>query len=722
MRRLLFVLIVAGLGALLPAFAAGAGPSAPPTTMQKTAVNVAHAGDESAAPSVPTDTNIVGVQWSGDASAKFQVEARVKDGKWYPQGSVTAPDGGADPGSAEARNAARRIGAGYSSEPVQVTDNAAQVRLKVTHGNVHDVHIVAVGSPPGFAHPDSGSPLKDVNPLAAGGMAFAAAGAVSTKRGRRGSLLMVLIVGMVASAALIGVPSAHAAAPGDVPFPPNPGYVSRAQWGADESLRQAACPEGPQYATPKLIVVHHTDTSNSYSPAQTASIVRGIYVYYIQGRGYCDIGYNFLVDRYGIIYEGRYGGADKGVIGAHATNFNTGTVGIAMIGTHSTVPPTAATFNSLANLIAWKMSIHQINPFYPVAFRGAILNPIIGHRDAGAVSGDGTACPGNAGEAIIPQLIVNVRPRVAFGYPVGNLEVARRQPNAIQVSGWTADPDTTAPIRVDFYVDNAGAATTTANLSRPDVARTYPNFGSQHGFNVTIPVSQAPHLVCAYGISVGNGGNHLIGCALLPGNTVGALDTSTRGPGVVLLHGWAIDPDTVNPTPIHVYVDGVGTAIGSANQNRPDVGNANPGYGNAHGFDIGVPVTGDHTVCAYAISTRGKPNITLGCTRTSGVPRGALDTVTKPSAGAVRMQGWALDPDTAGAITVPVYIDGVYHGFGTANTSRPDVGHIFNGWGDNHGYDFTVGGLAPGAHQVCTYAVSVLGGGNATLGCKTILL
>ena len=71
--------------------------------------------------------------------------------------------------------------------------------------------------------------------------------------------------------------------------------------------------------------MHHTATSNSYSPAQSASIVRGIYVYYIQGRGYCDIGYNFLVDRYGIIFEGRYGGVDRGVIGAHATNFNTGT-------------------------------------------------------------------------------------------------------------------------------------------------------------------------------------------------------------------------------------------------------------------------------------------------------------------------------------------------------------------------------------------------------------
>ena len=61
-----------------------------------------------------------------------------------------------------------------------------------------------------------------------------------------------------------------------------------------------------------------------------------------------------------------------------------------MIGDHGTVPPTAATVNSLSNLIAWKMSVHQINPFVKVAFRGALLDPIIGHRDAGRVSGDGT--------------------------------------------------------------------------------------------------------------------------------------------------------------------------------------------------------------------------------------------------------------------------------------------------------------------------------------------
>jgi hypothetical protein len=285
------------------------------------------------------------------------------------------------------------------------------------------------------------------------------------------------------------------------------------------------------------------------------------------------------------------------------------------------------------------------------------------------------------------------------------------------------DPDTSAPIRVDFYVDGRGAATTTANIDRPDVGRTYPTFGSQHGFNVTIPVTQAPHTVCAYGISVGNGGNHQIGCAFLSGGTVGSLDSTTRGPGALLLHGWAIDPDTVNAVPIHVYVDGVGTAIGSANASRPDVARVMPGYGNGHGFDITIPVTGDHTVCAYAISTRGKPNITLGCVRTSGSPRGALDVAGRPdSGGAVRVRGWALDPDTAASISVAVYVDGIGRGVATANTNRPDVGQIFFGWGNAHGYDITIGGIGPGNHQVCTYGLSVLGGGNSTLGCRTVLV
>jgi N-acetylmuramoyl-L-alanine amidase len=720
MRRILFVLLVAGLGALAPAFAAGAGPSAPPTTFQKTPVDVAHAGDRSAAPEVPDHTNTVGVQWSGDASAQFRVEARTDGGRWRPQATVTAPDGGADAGSAEARGAPARIDAAYASEPISVND-PARVRVRVTRGNVHGVRIVAVGSPPGFATPSSGPSGLAVNPLATGGLAFAAAGAISTRRGRRGSLVLALVIGMAGAAALIGVPSADAAAPGDVPFPGNPGFVSRAQWGADESLRLHACPDGPDYAQPNVVVLHHTATTNSYSPAQTAATVRGIYVYYIQGRGYCDHGYNFLVDRYGIIYEGRYGGVDRGVIGAHATNFNTGTIGIAMIGDHTSVPPTAATFSALTKLIAWKMSIHQINPYYPQATHGTVVNPIIGHRDAGRISGDGTSCPGQAGYDIIPRLITAVRPLVAFGYPLGGVDFARRSPNAIQVHGWALDPDTVNPIQVHVYIDGVGRAITTANTYRPDIGRLYPAHGDNHGFDTTVPVTQATHQVCTYAISVGNGGNRQLRCQTVSGNTTGHLDVARRRPGVLAMRGWAIDPDTVNSVPIHVYVDGVGAMIGLANTTRHDLESYMPGYGPSHGFDLNVGASGNHTVCAYAISSRGKPNITLGCARTSGVPFGSLDAVGRPDpGGSVRVRGWTLDPDTAAPIAIHVYIDGFGRAVGTADRNRPDVGNVFPAWGPAHGFDLTVDQVARGLHLVCVYGISVGGGANTTLGCKAV--
>ena len=255
--------------------------------------------------------------------------------------------------------------------------------------------------------------------------------------------MLVLIVGMFGAAALIGVPSANAAAPGDVPFPREPRLRRAARSGAPtRACGSRRVPKDRTTRTRTLVVLHHTATTNSYSPAQTAATVRGIYVYYIQGRGYCDHGYNFLVDRYGIIYEGRYGGVDRGVVGAHATHFNTGTIGIAMIGDHTSASRRPAPRSTRStNLIAWKMSVHQINPYVAGADpRHAMVNPIIGHRDAGAISGDGTSCPGRPGTTSSPALVNAVRPRVAFGYPLGGLDVARRQPNAIQVHGWTARP------------------------------------------------------------------------------------------------------------------------------------------------------------------------------------------------------------------------------------------------------------------------------------------
>ena len=115
----------------------------------------------------------------------------------------------------------------------------------------------------------------------------------------------------------------------------SPPIIPRFSWGADESIRRAP----PQYATPS------TSPSSTTRPARTptratqsAAIVRGIEVYHVKGNGWNDIGYNFLVDKYGQVFEGRYGGVDKAVIGAHAEGFNTGSVGVAVLGDYGATP------------------------------------------------------------------------------------------------------------------------------------------------------------------------------------------------------------------------------------------------------------------------------------------------------------------------------------------------------------------------------------------------
>ena len=94
--------------------------------------------------------------------------------------------------------------------------------------------------------------------------------------------------------------------------------------------------------------------------------------------------------------------------------------------------------------------------------------------------------------------------------------------------------------------------------------------------------------------------------------------------------------------------------------------------------------------------------------------------MSRAAGNALRVRGWTFDPDTASPISVHVYIDGVGRGIGPANTNRPDVASAFPLWGPTHGYDLTVGGVAPGLHLVCTYGISVGGGANTTLGCKTV--
>ena len=130
-----------------------------------------------------------------------------------------------------------------------------------------------------------------------------------------------------------------------------PTIITRAQWGADESIRLKACSGGPESAGAlKVAFVHHTVTSNTYNPDDVPAIIRSIYAYHVQGEGWCDIGYNFLVDKYGRIFEGRYGGVQNAILGAHTGGFNTGSFGVAMIGEYDTVVPPKAMTDAMAKV------------------------------------------------------------------------------------------------------------------------------------------------------------------------------------------------------------------------------------------------------------------------------------------------------------------------------------------------------------------------------------
>jgi N-acetylmuramoyl-L-alanine amidase len=190
-----------------------------------------------------------------------------------------------------------------------------------------------------------------------------------------------------------------------------PRIITRADWHADESIRRGT----PYYADGiHLAIVHHTAGANSYTKAQSASIVRAIELYHVQGNGWNDIGYNFLVDKYGQIFEGRYGGISRPVVGAHAQGFNSGSVGISLIGDYSSTSISPAARAALASLIAWRLDLAHIdplskvvrvssgNPRYP-AGTAITLNAISAHRDVYP-----TSCPGSSLYAQLPSLRTEV--------------------------------------------------------------------------------------------------------------------------------------------------------------------------------------------------------------------------------------------------------------------------------------------------------------------------
>ena len=176
-----------------------------------------------------------------------------------------------------------------------------------------------------------------------------------------------------------------------------PAIYTRAQWGANEGLRRA----GPSYGTIQVGFVHHTDSANNYSSASVPAMIRGMYAYHVQTLGWSDIGYNFLVDRFGRIWEGRYGGMDKPVVGAQTLNYNAVSMGVSAIGQYDVAAVPQAMTNAFKAVFAWKFDLVRIpaTGTGPVVAYGKHLQRVSGHRDAYS-----TACPGRYLYAKLPEI------------------------------------------------------------------------------------------------------------------------------------------------------------------------------------------------------------------------------------------------------------------------------------------------------------------------------
>jgi len=401
-------------------------------------------------------------------------------------------------------------------------------------------------------------------------------------------------------------------------LPSAPAVHRRTSWGARPGSA------APEYADEvRMAFVHHTVNANGYAAADVPAMLRGIQAYHMDANGWSDIGYNLLIDRFGRVWEGRDGGLNRPVIGAHTGGLNTNSFGVALIGDFSSVSPASAAVDSLVQVLAWRLGAAGVdakgtatmlsrgeNDKFP-AGTVVTLPTIAGHRD-----GKSTSCPGQRLYAMLPGIRDRVAPlAVAAGSPFGSVDKVDRTPGGVRVQGWAADAHAAGPIAVHVQVDGQTVATGNTTVVRRDVDGVFPGHGTTVGYDITVPVPPGTHQVCPIAINAGFGNNRNLGCrdVSVSGRPHGSLDVARPAEGGIFVAGWAIDPDTAAPIQVHVYVDVTPNPM-LASTSRPDVGSAFPGYGADHGFSAVVPAgPGQHQVCAYAIDTAGTDNPNLRC-------------------------------------------------------------------------------------------------------------
>ncbi len=367
---------------------------------------------------VPSGTQQVGLVWSGDPDARFTI--RTRGSAWSAstdlEGEITdGPDADSRPGAG----------------PIWVgATGTTAVRVQLVKGFASHIQLDAM-----TFRPDSGT--------------LVATGAATT--------------GIARPATPAGGPPIHLRstwAPG--------GWVST----------DPVCGPVPKVnAKLRHAIVHHTVGPNTYSAADVPGILAGIYQFHTAGRGWCDIAYNFLIDRFGGVWEGRLGGIDNAAWGGHAKGFNSESVGVALMGqfqpgaTPTAATPSAALLRSLRDVLAWKVGSQGLDPLghtlvtsggNPRFPEGTVVNvPVInGHRDTAF-----TSCPGESVYRQLPQLRIDVSNRIA----VTN-DPVRWRPHVTGARYWTQMfVDAEGSLRTQSKVGSYTSAIVRAGLPQGDL-------------------------------------------------------------------------------------------------------------------------------------------------------------------------------------------------------------------------------------------------------------
>ena len=306
----------------------------------------------------------LGVRWVGEETDVLQVRWRAAASRW----SAWIPVDVAHDLGDEAE--------GIRLSGLIVVDDAVDAQVRVLDGSPDDIEVVAIDTEHG--------PRRLV-----------------VQRPAAGAQVVPLTTTTTA-------PTTTTTAKPAVPDPvPQPQVIRRADWGADESMKGS---DPPAFGLVTRLALHHTAGGEGDDPAAT---VRAIYAYHTRSNGWNDIGYNFLVDSAGRIYEGRYAreyargeiptgeSADRlGVTGAHVAGNNTGTVGVALLGNFSAEDrPTNAAVSAAERIFAWKADRHDIDVAGTTSWSTGEKPTLIGHRDAGT-----TACPGDRLYDLLPGM------------------------------------------------------------------------------------------------------------------------------------------------------------------------------------------------------------------------------------------------------------------------------------------------------------------------------